>query len=559
MSIASRIYLIVAVMAFTGLAVGGLAVWSISELRATFDSLDREQQALAALTRLERRVLVSEQLASTIACTAFADEQIRLAGKLERSLDALDGAARELSRSLHPGEATMAPLRRALDGILLERRQLAAEALNGAAGAGSLGGTNGGAERRSAPPVNVVERLAALGEAIEDRFGTLFEAADVDLVSRIMLIVACLIGLLVFGTLLAFFAGRRGVVAPIVAARDGLVRLSEGQSGAALADTSRKDEIGELLRAAIVLERQLGEARAALAATATPQVPLDRHQVECEIALRLERDISAAVAVVARSARELGTSAQSLMDLANSGGSRTSRATQGAQATAGRVEAVASAANELSASTQEIGGQVSQSSAISAAAMHQAEETAAVVSGLSHSAGKINEVVDLIEQIAGQTNMLALNATIEAARAGAAGKGFAVVAAEVKSLAEQTAGATKEISAQIGAVQQDVKRVVAAIEALKASFTKANAIAVAVASATAQQGASSSDITQNVQRAAASAEDVCATIIDISKTANDTGRGASEIVAKAGELNKQTDSLRDRLSSFLSTVNTRAA
>src|ERR1700689_5749757 len=57
------------------------------------------------------------------------------------------------------------------------------------------------------------------------------------------------------------------------------------------------------------------------------------------------------------------------------------------------------------------------------------------------------------------------------ARAGAAGKGFAVVASEVKVLAQQTAKATGEISAQIHDIQHAVNETVEAIAGVSSSVT----------------------------------------------------------------------------------------
>src|SRR5580658_9197901 len=93
------------------------------------------------------------------------------------------------------------------------------------------------------------------------------------------------------------------------------------------------------------------------------------------------------------------------------------------------------------------------------------------VRSLAAAAERIGAVVKLIEAIASQTSLLALNATIEAARAGAAGRGFAVVASEVKTLAQQTAKATGDISAQIHDIQEAVSKTVEAIAGVSSSVT----------------------------------------------------------------------------------------
>jgi len=167
-------------------------------------------------------------------------------------------------------------------------------------------------------------------------------------------------------------------------------------------------------------------------------------------------------------------------------------------------------------------------------AVQQIRETNQMVQHLASSSEKIGEVVQLINNIAGQTNLLALNATIEAARAGESGKGFAVVASEVKNLANQTAKATEEITAQIDGVQSASQEAVEAIRGIGSIINEMEEISTAISTAVEEQTAATGEISSSMQSAADSMVSMNTGIAEIADNAQRID-DATQRVRKASE------------------------
>jgi methyl-accepting chemotaxis protein len=176
------------------------------------------------------------------------------------------------------------------------------------------------------------------------------------------------------------------------------------------------------------------------------------------------------------------------------------------------------------------------------------------VRDLTDAAQRIGDVVGLIHSIANQTNLLALNATIEAARAGDSGKGFAVVASEVKNLATQTAKATDDIAAQIGAMQTSTQQAVAAIGGISGVVEQMDRIASGIYSAVEQQRSTAQEIARGVQEAAAGTQEVSRNIAGVSEAAQASGRAANDVLGVAHELSTQATTLRAATDGFLGTM-----
>ncbi|MDR3435853.1 globin-coupled sensor protein [Telmatospirillum sp.] len=278
------------------------------------------------------------------------------------------------------------------------------------------------------------------------------------------------------------------------------------------------------------------------------------HQKLTEQASSFERDVSSVVGIVAAATNELQMTARSMVSTADQTAQQASAVAAAAGNASENVQTVAAATEQLSSSIHEINRQVSQSNQIATSAVDEAERTNQKMRGLTEAAQRIGEVVKLINNIASQTNLLALNATIEAARAGEAGKGFAVVAGEVKSLANQTAKATDDISAQILAVQNATKEAVSAIVGIGSTITKMNEIISAIAAAVEQQGAATKDIARNIQLAATGTDEVSSHIGAVTVATGETGHAAREVRTASSELAKQSDRLSVQVDSFLTMI-----
>lgn len=151
----------------------------------------------------------------------------------------------------------------------------------------------------------------------------------------------------------------------------------------------------------------------------------------------------------------------------------------------------------------------------------------AIVADLSARSAVIDEVVKVIEAVVAETNLLALNASIISSHAGEHGRAFAVVAQEVKSLADRTAGSTREISEAMDAVRQGIENAVGAVE----------------------------DGGELVQQGVSFSEEAGSALDQIRKSAEQSGEMVSEIVRATAEQSGDIDAVDGAMKSLGDGVN----
>jgi methyl-accepting chemotaxis protein len=385
--------------------------------------------------------------------------------------------------------------------------------------------------------------------------GAYLEDIDEKMAPVYWLLGLSMLGILIVAGSVAWLLGR-SISLPLHLLGTRMRELADGKLEGDIPGVGRGDEVGgmaatvQTFKDNAVRIRDLEKTEAA----AKERAAAERRGAMEEIANDFERSVNGIVRSVSSAAAGMQSTAQSMTATASDASARAATVGAASQKASGNVGTVAAAAEELSSSVNEISRQVTRSTEVASKAVNDAERTNATVQALSSGAEKIGEVVKLIHSIAAQTNLLALNATIEAARAGESGRGFAVVASEVKALANQTAKATEEISAQVAAMQTSTSDAVAAIAGITRTIAEMSEITVGISTSIEQQGEATREIARNIQSVAAGSSEINAHIGGVTSAAEATGSAASNVLSNARELDNQSGALRRAVDGFLAKV-----
>jgi len=343
----------------------------------------------------------------------------------------------------------------------------------------------------------------------------------------------------------------RGVSVPVRRFSGFMHRLAEDDADETIPCLGARDEFGHMAAAVEVFRTAMRRAAALSVARQEEQSARDARAARTESLVQsFQAKIGRSLEVLSSASVRMEDTARSMSARAGQTNEQVTSVASAADRAGAGVQTAAAAAEQLSTSIAEINRQVAQAASVSERAVGDARQTDLIVQALAQGASKIGDIVRMISEIARRTNLLALNATIEASRAGEAGRGFAVVASEVKSLAQQTARATEEIGVQIGQVQTATDQAVGAVRGITGVIEEIGVIATAIAAAVEQQGAATAEIARNVQDTAGNTRIVTSEIGAVRDAANETGDAATAVLEAAGALSAQAASISQDVTLF---------
>ncbi|MCY0146363.1 methyl-accepting chemotaxis protein [Hoeflea sp. G2-23] len=320
---------------------------------------------------------------------------------------------------------------------------------------------------------------------------------------------AIILGLGALAIILFSVAIVRSVVTPIERLNATMNAIAQEDVSGEVPETERKDEVGEMAAAVLVLRDSVRERLQLKEREVEQQQHLDSERGESErrqqqinqtqsdvmhtLGSALERlaggdltvnigeiapeyaklrddfnnavmSLADVIATIAQSTDVVNASADGISEAANNLSMRTEQQAASLEETAAALDEITSTVRSSSERANEANRVVEETRQSTDKSGQIVNSAITAMTRIKDESDRIGKIIGVIDEIAFQTNLLALNAGVEAARAGEAGRGFAVVAQEVRELAQRSATAAREIKELISSSATEVQSGVALVK-----------------------------------------------------------------------------------------------
>ena len=533
LSLATKLGVLVAIMAILSLAVGGVGLWSIR----TYHEIASEYYDTGRRAALAERVngLVNEAVMESrgIYMSTEAPLVKRYGDNMLGSLDRLDKTIAEWEAIVPASERDgFAALAANVREFIRFRRELVRLSREVSAAAGrSFGDNDANRNVRTA----LSRELKTVADENTERIAKLNARVARVYSDSVTIIAATALGAMALALAFVFFVSSRLISAPLRRIIGHLDRAGSGDLDIAVKNSGRRDEVGLLEGALATFVERSRAARRLEEIARQEQVAKSR----------TAEQVAESVAAIRAAAGEIS---------------------QGSNDLATRTERQASALQETVATMTEIAENVSanaqsseQAQKLAVDALARAESGSGAVAsvvtamaGIDNSSSRIAAIIQVMEEISFQTKLLALNAAVEAARAGEAGKGFAVVAQEVRALADRSRQASQQIRDLIKEstreVSQGVKLAGGAGDALNSIIEivrRVAEIAPEIAAGSREQSRSIAEINKALNDLDAATQQNAALVEESSAAAASLAEQAGQLVVVVASFRNDRERLRE--------------
>jgi len=344
----------------------------------------------------------------------------------------------------------------------------------------------------------------------------------------------------------------RRISQPLVRITEAVRAVARGDWKTQVTGLKRKDEIGDIARAVLVLQRSLEERDRLRTDVAAAESVKKRREALEDAIRRFDRVMRSVLLSVSDCVETMDETAKELARMSAVAEGEAAEAAFVSEHTVSNVSMLRSATQQLSVSISETAAQLRQTADVLLAGTQAAQSASGTAEQFARSAHDVDAVVRTVDDLAAQINAVALNATIQASRAGQ-GR-FDGVVSDIMCLAERISTANGDITGRMSSFRSATDEAAGSVRAIAQKLDLVLGQTRTIALSVERQDAVTREIVESMSAAASGTLNVSSSVERLKATIEEARSASMKVVTKATDMADEAHRLDSTVKSFLREV-----